>query len=369
MYSRIRVCFLTGSSSDWGGGSRVLYTTLRNSDLSRIEPLVLLSGDGPIRKELDARGIRCIAWGPVTEPTDKLGYLRALWRMLRLLRRERIEVLHINHRFWRPAEVLAAFLLRIPVLVHFHLVNQQEGSFMSRCSAAICVSQYVARESVPNTLAKHVVHNGVQLARFEKGRDMRAEWSIAQDAVIVAFLGQIREIKGVQDFITMALQIPRRDVCFLIAGECRDPQKFPGSYSEKNLKEMTDGDGRVHYIGYVNEVENVYRTADIVVVPSRWQEPLGLINLEAAASRKPIVATRVGGIPEAVDDGVSGYLVEPGDVKALASRVAELIADPALRKRMGDAGRARVERDFTIRPVREFESLLIRYARHRGARP
>ena len=167
----------------------------------------------------------------------------------------------------------------------------------------------------------------------------------------------------------MALQIPRRDVCFLIAGECRDPQKFPGSYSEKNLKEMTDGDGRVHYIGYVNEVENVYRTADIVVVPSRWQEPLGLINLEAAASRKPIVATRVGGIPEAVDDGVSGYLVEPGDVKALASRVAELIADPALRKRMGDAGRARVERDFTIRPVREFESLLIRYARHRGARP
>jgi glycosyltransferase involved in cell wall biosynthesis len=74
------------------------------------------------------------------------------------------------------------------------------------------------------------------------------------------------------------------------------------------------------------------------------------------------VATRVGGIPEVVEDGVNGFLVEPGDAAALAERVGRLIADPALRTRIGEAGRVRVEQNFTTRPVREFEMLLLRFA-------
>jgi L-malate glycosyltransferase len=112
---------------------------------------------------------------------------------------------------------------------------------------------------------------------------------------------------------------------------------------------------------YRKDVENVYHTADIVVVPSRWQEPLGLINLEAGACRKPVVATRVGGIPEVVVDGVNGYLVEPATLSHWPQRVAALIADPSLRARLGEAGRARVEQDFTTRPVKEFEALLLSY--------
>jgi glycosyltransferase involved in cell wall biosynthesis len=125
---------------------------------------------------------------------------------------------------------------------------------------------------------------------------------------------------------------------------------------------MAAGDTRIRYIGYRKDVENVYHTADIVVVPSRWQEPLGLINLEAGACRKPVVATRVGGIPEVIEDGMNGYLVESEDVETLAARVTALIADPALRQKMGEEGRARVEQNFTTHPVREFEKLLLSYA-------
>ena len=363
MNPRARICFLTGSAADWGGASRVLYTTLQLMDLKRIEPLVLLSGAGPIKAELETRGIRCLTWHPPTEPEHKLAYIRALFEALRLFRRERIAALHINHRFWRPAEVVAALLLRIPVLVHFHVVSLQEGSFMGRCRAAVCVSQYVAEASFPKALPKKVVYNPVSLERFDKGKSLRSEWGLPLHAVVVAYLGQIREIKGVADFIVMARKIPEPNARFLIAGECRDPDKFSGSYSEQDLKDLAGGDTRVRYVGYVKEVENVYHTADIVVVPSRWQEPLGLINLEAGACRKPVVATRVGGIPEVVKDGLNGYLVEARDVEALTDRVSRLIADPALRKRMGEAGRTWVEQDFTTRPVREFETLLLRYAR------
>jgi len=362
MNPRPRICFLTGSAADWGGASRVLYTTLRGMDLNRVDPLVLLSGEGPIKAELEALGIRCLVWGSAHEPDDRLAYVKALFSALRLFLLERISALHINHRFWRPAEVLAARMLRIPVLVHFHVVNEQTGSFMDHCRAAICVSHFVAESSLPNTLPKRVVHNPVSLERFENGRSLRDEWGLPENATIVAFLGQIRDIKGVQDFIGMARSISDPHTCFLIAGECRDPEKFPGSYSEKDLKMMAGEDKRIRYIGYAPKVENVYHTADIVVVPSRWQEPLGLISLEAGACRKPVVATRVGGIPEVVEDGVNGFLVEPGDVDGLAERVSQLIVDPAMRARLGDAGRSRVEQHFASQPIREFEKLLLNSA-------
>lgn len=363
MNNRPRIGFLTGSAAEWGGASRVLYTTLRQVDLTQLEPIVLLSGDGPIRAELESRGIRCLAWGHAHEPGDKLAYIRALFRTVKLLRHERIAVLHVNHRFWRPAEVLAALLLRIPVLVHFHVVNQQRGTFMGHCRAAVCVSRFVAETSIPKALPKRVVHNPVSLDRFKKGRNLRDEWRIPAHATVVTFLGQIRNIKGVADFIAMAHRISDPAVRFLIAGECRDPDKFQGSYSERDLEAMIDGDTRIRYVGYISQVEDVYHTSDIVVVPSRWQEPLGLISLEAGACGKPVVATRTGGIPEVIGDGVTGFLVEPGDVGGLAERVMHLISDPDLRRRMGDAGLARIEHDFTSRPIREFESLLLGYVR------
>jgi glycosyltransferase involved in cell wall biosynthesis len=230
------------------------------------------------------------------------------------------------------------------------------------CCAAISVSHFTAEQSLPSRLFKPVIYNPISLQRFDAGRSLRGELGLGPEHVVVAFLGQIRDIKGVADFIAMARKIPDPGARFLIAGECRDPKKFPGSYSEQDIEEMAGGDTRIRYIGYVKEVENVYHTADIIVVPSRWQEPLGLINLEAGACRKPVVATRVGGIPEVVEDGVNGYLVAPGNVDGLAERVRQLITDPALRARLGDAGRARVEQSFTNQPVCEFETLLLGFA-------
>lgn len=358
------ICFITNSAGDWGGASRVLFTNLRLMDHERLTPLLLLPRSGPIEHELAQQGVRYHIWGPLAEPGNPLAYLRSFLRAWRFFRRERVAAIHLNGTFfWRPAELLAARMLRIPFIAHYHVIIKKPGPFVQLCRAAICVSRYTAEQSFPKSLPKPVIYNSISLARFDAGQSLREQFGIRDDEVVVAFLGQIREIKGVADFIAMAKLIPDPSARFLIAGECRDPKKFPGSYSEQDLENLVKADNRIRYIGYVKDVENVYHTADIVVVPSRWQEPLGLINLEAGACRKPVVATRVGGIPEVVEDGVNGYLVEPGDVEALTARVADLIADPALRARMGEIGRTRVEQGFTTRPVREFESLLLSYVR------
>lgn len=361
---KAKICFFTNSCGDWGGASRVLYTNLWQIDTDRLAPILVLPCAGPIEPELKVRGLQYEVWSAFTEPGSPLAYARALWKAWRFFRRERIDVVHVNgSNFWRPAELLAARLAGIPILAHYHVINHKPSPAMRWCRAAIAVSRYTAEQSGPPTLAKPVIYNPINLARFDAGHSLRTELELAESDMVVAFLGQIREFKGVADFIAMARKIPDPNARFLIAGECRNPDKFPGSYSPDDLVRLAEGDPRIRYIGYRKDVENIYHTADIVVVPSRWQEPLGLINLEAGACRKPVVATRVGGIPEVIEEGVNGFLVEPGDVDSLVDRVASLIADPALRSRMGDAGRSLVEQNYTNLPIRTFENLLLDYAR------
>jgi glycosyltransferase involved in cell wall biosynthesis len=356
--NKLVVGIITGSAGDWGGGSRVLYTNLRLLDRSRFHPVLLLPGEGPITPELKERKIDYAIWGALTEPGNPFRYLKAMWRMMRFLRHHKVDILHINHsNSWRPAELLTAMLMRVPILTHYHTVNADPSPFVSKSTAVIAVSDYVAQHSLPDGVPKHVVYNPVELARFDAARDIRHDLGFDAHNILVTFLGQIRDIKGVGDFIEMAKRLSHPDVRFLIAGECRDPEKFEGSYSEASLQAAFAGDPRLRYLGYLSRVEDLYRSSDIIVVPSRWQEPLGLINLEAGACHKPVVATRSGGIPEIIIDGENGFLVEIGDVDALAERTARLIEDADLRQRMGAAARARVESVFTTEPVRKLESI------------
>ena len=363
MEQRPVICFVVGSAGDWGGASRAIFTLLRRMTFERMEPLILLPRGGPIQKELEERGLRYFIWGSFTEPGSVPKYCRAYWRTVRFLRRERVRVLHVNsHVFWRPAELLAAYTLRIPIIAHYHVINDTPAPFMTLCRAAVSNSRYTAEQSLPAGLAKPVIYYSIDLDRFDAGISLRGELGLTPADVVVSFLGQIRDIKGVQDFIAMARRIRDPRARFLIAGECRDPKKYPGSYTVEDLESMIGKDNRIRYVDYVSKPENIYQTSDIIVMPSRWSEPLGLINLEAGACRKPVVATRVGGIPEVVDDGVNGYLVAPGDVDDLARRVQQLLDSPEQRRAMGAAGRLLVEREFTTKTVVEFENLLLSYA-------
>jgi glycosyltransferase involved in cell wall biosynthesis len=95
--------------------------------------------------------------------------------------------------------------------------------------------------------------------------------------------------------------------------------------------------------------EGVYEAADVVCQASRWQEAFGWSIAEAMSCRKPLVATRVGAIPELVKDGDSGFLVPPRDAGAMAERILQLLGDRGLRERMGASGRKAVEANFNLK--------------------
>jgi glycosyltransferase involved in cell wall biosynthesis len=128
------------------------------------------------------------------------------------------------------------------------------------------------------------------------------------------------------------------------------------------FRRRLEGRGAV-LAGERDDAAECVAASDIVVLASRFGESLPNALLEAMAAAKPVVATRVGGVPEAVADGETGILVRPGDVAALRDAILTLAGDPGLRQRLGAAGRDRVAREFPVdKMVASYEALYLRLA-------
>jgi glycosyltransferase involved in cell wall biosynthesis len=354
----LRVLYFAGTHGDWGGASRALFSTLSLLDRSRFEPIVALTMEGPARAILARMGIECVIWGSMTEYRSPIQYAAAVVRALSWLRRRRIDLVHMNRaNDWRPAEHVAARLLRMPIVTHFHTVNLDKAPATRLSSAIAAVSDYVARNSALLGVPVHVIQNSIDPARFAGGKDIRDELGVDRTDVLVTFAGQIRRIKGVDLFVAAAKRVAGENLKVLVVGACRRGAGIDDAYMEDEFRELIASDRRIVYAGYREDMPDVYHSSDVVVMPSRWAEPFGLVLIEAGMAMKPVVATAVGGVPEVVRDGETGYLVPPEDIAVLADRIQALVNDPELRRKMGSAARARVLSEFTTRPVRELERL------------
>lgn len=351
------IAYMATGAGDWGGASRHLFVLLKTLDRKQFEPLVLFPKPGPILKTLEDMDIRYMIWPPHNY-VQPWSYVAGIFLAAQLYKRNQVALVHINYGgFWRMAEVEAARILRIPTLAHLHLVAEHPGPSLRRCSLCIANSAYTAAASKLGRVPIEVVYNSVDLDRYDAAIDIRAELGLSPDDVVVTFAGQVREKKGVDIFIKAASLIPGSGVRFLIVGECRDKSRFSDAYTPESLNGEIAHDGRIRYIGYRSDIQNVYRSSDIVVMPSRWNEPFGLITIEAGASRRPVVAAAVGGVPEVVLHGETGFLFDRGDVDGFASYLQQLVESRDLRIRMGEAGRCHVERNFTTQPVRRLEQV------------
>jgi glycosyltransferase involved in cell wall biosynthesis len=184
-----------------------------------------------------------------------------------------------------------------------------------------------------------VIPNGVPVPRLTpkpSGPDTR-----------FIFLGNLSQRKGAFDLVEAVVRIADRvPVCLDLAGD----EKEPGQRAalERHIARCGCGD-RVRLLGVITAraKEQAMAEAHAMVLPS-YAEGLPMALLEAMAYGMPTIATRVGAVPEAVTDGVEGFLIEPGDVEALADRMLRLAANPDLRRRMGEAARRRAEAEFGI---------------------
>ncbi|HWE43866.1 MAG TPA: glycosyltransferase [Gemmatimonadaceae bacterium] len=222
--------------------------------------------------------------------------------------------------------------------------------FLRFMDAVVCVSEgqavKVRRCGVPAKITR-VIHNAIDPGRFgqsdRRPRETASEFFARPIDALVIAVGRLSPEKGFDDFIAAAQIVLQEapDVGFLLIGD--GPLR-------SELQRAIDGralGARVVLTGFRDDVDRILSDADILVQTSHT-EGLPNVILEAAAAQVPVVATAVGGTPEVVADGQSGYLVPPRDTAAIAERLLELLRSPELRSRMGSAGRKRVQAHFSF---------------------
>jgi glycosyltransferase involved in cell wall biosynthesis len=222
-------------------------------------------------------------------------------------------------------------------------------------SKVICVSDFgrrclTALDLLPE--ARHaLVYNAVDRTRVSEDRNrgaaFRARFGIPADRVAIVQVSWMIPEKGIPELLETARLLVARNsrVHFILVGEGAYRQQFMNDAVSLGLA------GHITWTGLVQDPfgEGVYEAADIVCQLSEWEELFGWMIAEAMAYGKPIVATRVGGIPELVADGVSGFLVPRRDHEAAAEKLERLTNDPKLRCQLGAAGREAVQEKFDLR--------------------
>jgi L-malate glycosyltransferase len=196
-----------------------------------------------------------------------------------------------------------------------------------------------------------VIRNGVDMARFDgapAGDRIRQELGIPVEAPLVTVVSRLTRLKGIENFLEAAAALKPRypDARFLIAGET-SPHDRPYLTELTTLAERLGVSDRVIFTGLRSDVPALLGCASVAVMPS-LNEALSNVLLESMAAGAPVVATRVGGTPEALIDGDTGLLVAPGDSAALAASVARLLDDRALAARLGRAARELIAANFSV---------------------
>ncbi len=283
-----------------------------------------------------------------------------LAQLVRFLRSERPDLIHTHvtvsgNVLWRLAGLLAG----VPVINHVHIGNYfRPGSLSGRLArwidtrtARIPKRFIVVSGRIAEGLAAQgyqadrivMVPNGVDAESFfpRNGMDGRP-------GAVVGCIARLCRTKGqavlLDAFARLDPGLGPAELWFV--GE---DQETGGAY-RKVLEDQARDLGildRVKFLGHRNDVAPLLGEMDMLVLPS-FDEGMPLVLLEAMASAVPVVATRVGGVDELVDDGVDGVLVAPGDAADLANAVSRLLGDPGLRTRMGESGRKKAAERFTL---------------------
>jgi L-malate glycosyltransferase len=348
------------------GAEKILLAMLTGLDRARYEALVLCPAEGGLKEMLEANGVQCYVVPALDarftrRPGQLLRYLASFIRLMLAMRREiaRIDPDFVHANTLRAGIAATGALIGTgkPVVWHVHdILPRHPLSTFIRMLASISRRTQVLAAS--NATAQsfrgswridrvRVIHNGIDLDRFPlKGAGdspLKRELGLPEESFLACALGQICARKGLRELLDAFAKIYAAAPLLHLAIVGRAVFAHEESYRvslEQAVAAAGMGD-RVHFTGERSDASAVLRSADLLVLNSH-EEPFGLVLIEAMSSGTPVLATRVGGIPEIVTDSQSGWLVETGDTYALAAKLLELSRSRGLLERVAQAARNEV---------------------------
>lgn len=278
---------------------------------------------------------------------------------------------------------LLAFLSKSPLVCHLRLpppthlkfrLNNiftviKERSVLNRVTQFIAVSNSTKNAWIKElNLSEEkfdVVYNGIDLGIFKSSEDydaVKARWENRKDKKIISYVGRIDRHKGVEVIIKALALLgeKRKDIELLIAGKgVLDGENYTDSLSK--LADSLGVGENTRFVGHLANPVALYQASDITVVPSIWAEPFGRVVIESMACQTPVIASNIGGIPEAITDSFSHHLFEPGDEKDLARIIEEIIDWRETLPDLGERCRNKILEKFQLESALvEVEQSLLR---------
>lgn len=380
MQPRPRILYIN-NSADLYGASRALLRVLAPLRERGFEPVVVVPERGPLQARIEELGMKVIVDSGLSI-VDRarlksfgafgffLGFPLSVLRFFNLIRRERIALVHTNTAVM-PSPALAAWLAGVPHVWHMREIFDEFRSgwriyrrYVHAFSTRIpCMSEAIAAQ-FPNRAKTCVLFDGLPLEEYPRATQnsrtgAKVKFQLGA-APVVGCVGRIKFVrKGQEVLVQAAALLKQRGLTakYLLVGAPAPGNEEHGERLRKLIHDLGLGSDVV-LPGELADPKPAYAAMDIFVLPSAQAEPFGLVVLEAMAMGCPVVATAIGGPVSIVAEGETGFLVPPGDAKALADKLEVLLRDAALRERMAAAGRERLEARFSFaNTVNELEAL------------
>jgi glycosyltransferase involved in cell wall biosynthesis len=349
----MNILFLTTHFNTGGITSYIM--TLGEGLVKSGHKVWVVSSGGDCVEQLEESGMRHVKMDIRTKSEIHPKLWLRLPVLMRLAGREGIDIIHAQTRV---TQVLGSALSRLSGIA---LVTTCHGFFRPRwfrktfpCwgQAVIAISRPVAGHlsqdfGVPEKNI-HLIFNGVDLDRFLMTDDnrrgsVRKKWGLG-DTPLIGIIARLSNVKGIE-FLIRAMPLVLKELpsaSLMIVGR--------GSYEDILKKEAADLSltDKVHFKDTINQTNQILCAFDVFVMPSIL-EGLGLSVMEAQACGVPVIASRVGGLVDLIEDGKSGYLVPSRDAEALADRIIKVLKGPGLAKSMAQQARLNIERHFSAR--------------------
>jgi len=382
------------------GGAQVNIFTLAKNLSPRYRLTVLCPQAGELIRELEWRGISHVGvpmrrlissstrikdrfiFNPFTTAYDFAICLLQGRILAKLLRRNRVDVVHTNSMWAHLMGGIAARMVGIPCLWHvqdiisdrlcFGLITGLFTLAAKRLASRVVVVSQAMREMFSGNEIPpvEVVHNGVDTEWFSvkatgnERQEVRTLWNIPENAILVGLVARLTPWKGQRTFLSAAKEAlrMRNDLYFALIGKAARNER----YYEAQLRTMARSmlpKGRMVFAGYRNDLLKVLSALDIGVLASEEPEPFGRVLVEYMARGLPVIGTAVGGATECVRNRETGILIPPNNTGVMANAIVELAGDELLRKKMGNSGRHWAEaafsgKDFAVKFERIYEDLV-----------
>lgn len=353
------VAYMIHEGQAFGGSSVSFLSLMKTLDKERFRPLVIcprnsLMVESLYDMDIETRLIDYYAF----DLRNPFRYLSTLNILRRTIKREKIELIHLNHQSLTDFAVMAAHLSSKPLVLHFRGI--EEPSFINsyerwirQADRIITVSKAVAENLEEHGLGNdriRVIMDGTDIKRFQSSREngFRREIGVGEKQPLVGIVSEIMAEKGLGDFLQAAESVLEKipNAKFVVVGT--DYLKHSYLDELKSDARRLGLAGKVLFTGFRKDVERVFRSLDVSVLAS-WQEAFGNVVVESMAAGTPVVATRVGGVPEIIDDRRNGLLVPPRNPTALANTIIEALSmNPDERKSLVRAAKQTVRDNFSI---------------------